>query len=64
MLDIVIHYITDGYIQVVVLLDDTLRKFEGGFVTVFELPANARIVGVEVQLFLRLNAASPSFARR
>lgn len=52
MLHPVVHYIADGDIAIVVLRDDALRKFEGGFVAVFEPPANARIVGVDGAVIL------------
>lgn len=52
MLCPLIHHIADGDIAVVVLRNDVLRKFEGGFVAVFEPPANARIVGVDGAVIL------------
>ena len=47
MLHPVLHYVTDGQDIVVILVDDVLRKFEGGFVAVLEPPANPCVVRVD-----------------
>ncbi len=43
----VVQHITDGQDIVVILVDDVLRKFEGGFVAVFEPPTDSGVVRVD-----------------